>query len=647
MTLLFLTTTAIAANLEVSTSGMSLDEAVVEANPGDTLWVLDGSWNGVTVDTDITVIAMSPSVSIASLKVVGGADVTVQSVELGSVRVEHSTLSLYGLVFSDGAGPAISVQDGTVLADQISIQGRDGVVLQDSVFDAVGLDMRSVSGTDGAAIRGDESEVVVRGSVFRNTAGSGYGGAIFLEGGSLLVEDCDFGASEAWRGGHIATSNADAEIKRSVFANGKATDRGGSLYVLGGEIRISEVDWSDNVAKEGGAMALDQADVVARDITALNGRAESGAAVWAEGAQVDLTRTTFADGRADTGGALALYDSGLWAENGFWLDTEWALVGGALYMDGGDSSLHHILVAGNQAEVGSGLAIETGDMSLSGVIVYGNGTEGVVNAGGTLQSRHSISFANFGSDRLGRVDGSLRPMDPMFVGPDHGDWALSTASPAIDVGVAGLTDPDGSPADMGAFGGPSAWRLPDTDQDGHVYGRDCDDRNPDTFPGAFDAWYDGVDSDCAGNDDFDADRDGWPVGEDCDENDPAVNPGAAEISGDRIDSDCDGRVDVDADGDGWTEYVDCDDNDPSAFPGSEINDCDEPEALDAEVASWPEAPEADTDPASPSHRVQSVEFSDEPPSMMVSTGCSSTAAHPTFLAALLALVGLLLPRRRS
>ena len=69
--------------------------------------------------------------------------------------------------------------------------------------------------------------------------------------------------------------------------------------------------------------------------------------------------------------------------------------------------------------------------------------------------------------------------------------------------------------------------------------------------------------------------------------------------------------------------------------------------IEDEAAEVDEAPEADTDPASPSHRVQSVEFSDEPPSMMVSTGCSSTAAHPTFLAALLALVGLLLPRRRS
>mgnify|MGYP001986105519 CR=1 FL=1 len=99
-----------------------------------------------------------------------------------------------------------------------------------------------------------------------------------------------------WAGTH-AYAPALYAVDGALFCRGE-------LYVLGGEVRISEVDWSDNVAKEGGAMALDQADVVARDITALNGRAESGAAVWAEGAQVDLTRTTFADGRADTVAAL-------------------------------------------------------------------------------------------------------------------------------------------------------------------------------------------------------------------------------------------------------------------------------------------------------------------------------------------------------
>ncbi len=78
---------------------------------------------------------------------------------------------------------------------------------------------------------------------------------------------------------------------------------------------------------------------------------------------------------------------------------------------------------------------------------------------------------------------------------------------------------------------------------------DCDDSDPAVHPGAEDTWYDGVDSDCEGNDDSDADADGHPwLGEgeaegDCDDQDPDVHPGAMDW-GDERDGDCDGVVDA-------------------------------------------------------------------------------------------------------
>ncbi|MCB9765167.1 MAG: putative metal-binding motif-containing protein [Alphaproteobacteria bacterium] len=54
---------------------------------------------------------------------------------------------------------------------------------------------------------------------------------------------------------------------------------------------------------------------------------------------------------------------------------------------------------------------------------------------------------------------------------------------------------------------------------------DCDDALSGVNPGATEVWYDGIDQDCAGDDDFDADGDGdrsddW-AGTDCDDADPA------------------------------------------------------------------------------------------------------------------------------
>ena len=120
-------------------------------------------------------------------------------------------------------------------------------------------------------------------------------------------------------------------------------------------------------------------------------------------------------------------------------------------------------------------------------------------------------------------------------------------------------------------------------------GTDCDDAESSTYPGAEDAWYDGVDSDCAGNADDDADADGTGVDEDCDDADPTVYPGAEDAWYDGVDSDCAGDDDNDADADGVPVDEDCDDTDDTVFPGAEEiagdgidQDCD---GADAETSA--------------------------------------------------------------
>jgi hypothetical protein len=165
----------------------------------------------------------------------------------------------------------------------------------------------------------------------------------------------------------------------------------------------------------------------------------------------------------------------------------------------------------------------------------------------------------------------------------------------------------------------------DTDGDGHELPADCDDTDPDIYPGAPDDGIDGIDSDCDGVElcyvDADGDGDGVATtisssdttctttgvsltATDCDDADPtrdnldldgddhttcdddcndadsAIHPDAGEIQGDSVDQNCDGweicYVDADGDGDGsnashFVEDIAC------SEPGNSLSnaDCDD------------------------------------------------------------------------
>lgn len=104
---------------------------------------------------------------------------------------------------------------------------------------------------------------------------------------------------------------------------------------------------------------------------------------------------------------------------------------------------------------------------------------------------------------------------------------------------------------------------------------DCDDTSALAHPGASEVWYDGIDEDCSGGNDYDQDGDGDPTpaggGGDCADDDKHVSAHAAERRNDGVDGDCDGDADEwDRDDDGYldAEYGgdDCDDRDASVNP---------------------------------------------------------------------------------
>ena len=289
-----------------------------------------------------------------------------------------------------------------------------------------------------------------------HSATSFYGGGLFIDGASPVVQGNVFTANQAsgvdqttnfldGRGGGAAAIDSDANFLDNTFEANDAFFYGGGLYVEdhGGE--VSGNTFHANEAFYGGGVDFH------RDSTTdafQNAFTENVSVDWGGGVLiydangVEFTNNLLDANTAGEGGALYIFSSGPVVVNNTMVDnhaTEIGEVGGMRVWNG---TIRNNLVVG-----GTGYGIEIGSTNFIGVYQYNDVFD--------------WSLGTYLTADLTGANGNTS-VDPLFVAlsqdvdSSNDDLSLQVGSPGIDAGnPAGIfDDPDGTDNDLGAYGGP-------------------------------------------------------------------------------------------------------------------------------------------------------------------------------------------------
>lgn len=663
----------------------TLAEAVAGSVSGDTIVVASGAYaDSVTIDHDLTVTVASDGtsapfvrdlgdtkpifsvrgpyvVAIEGLLVTcangrfveaeGGADVSIRDVSVLSGAVAP----MGAILWADGAN--LDVQGSDLFGGAAGFGGQ--VYVHDGDLTLTGTTHRSAQATTrGGAIsvRADAGShtVKVTNALFDGLR-AGQGGAIHVVGAALDVESSLFSGNSAISGGAIYAQDAAVSVSATRFQGNSASGDGGAVFIddaIASPVVFDGVAFFDNTAENGGALSSRVHEPLKATNSAFyrNIADEGGGAIWGAEGAIGVGTSVFCgnvarDGAAvSTSGALGIANTRFVGHHG-------GSIVSVFPSDTVQVALSHIDAIGNSGPDGMIVAVggdSSGTVRFTDSIVADDVRDGIgpfVIAGQAgLEARRNV-FWNVGSGAWFETgdDGKGTLADPLLRGFDAD---VACAVDATELVVPGWVegpglvwptwygagrdaasegvDPDGSPADVGAVGGPlaeAAIGWVDRDGDGYPAVYDCNDDDPAQHPGLDDPPHDGHDVNCDRYSDDDVDHDDHDDvaygGDDCDDTNPAIHPGAVDVPNNEVDENCDG--DVDLDNDGWIWPLDCDDTNPAVHPGV----IEDPNGLDL-----------DCDGLTDVHAALSP------------AGCATPVGHPSGLAWTLALAALSARRRR-
>lgn len=382
-----------------------LQGALSAASSGDSIWVAKGTYKPTSGSDRTATFALKKGVSLY-----GGFDGTESALadrdwvnnpvvlagdlagnDNGSLTFDESTRQ-------DNSLHVVTAASGTTVSDIL-----DGFVISG------GHDNVQWSGSAGLLL---SNPLTIRNCTFRMNS-TNYGAAMVVNNDSV-IEDCLFENNYA-AGGAALSTGAYAQIRRCVFRNNLAFNYGGAIYNTGGNTTVSECFFEGNSSYNAPGIYAGYGGGITVVNSVFSGNASTGGAgtIYVQ-TNVNLANCTFF-GNTNTSG------SG----------------GAAIQVYGGKLSVENCIFSNNTengaSEDYNQLRNTVGSLSISNCL---------------FNTLNSYAYNN-------NIAG-----DPLFTDAAGSDFSLLAGSPAIDAGtsegapdidILGVTRPQGTGVDIGAY----------------------------------------------------------------------------------------------------------------------------------------------------------------------------------------------------